>query len=281
MSNIDIYQALWGMEMLPSKEAEWTLEEKLEKIYAEGFDGVLNFIDDSNDQALKTSYKATELINKGPLKLGLSCNGFNLEDIKNKIDYTSEVEAEFINIMVMDYFIIGEQALCLLKDIIAYGKEKHVNVLIETHRRTVTQDLIRTVEYVEAIDDMLLTIDLSHYIVSGELYEPSEKVEVAFEKLLKRTGSMHLRISNGEQVQVSLNNIAADQLENYKRWWKSAINNSKKHLSDSEKLPIVIELGPEDYQQKLLVDGEWIYDGDRFEEAIRMKNLIKQIGAIS
>lgn len=277
MNNIDVYQAMWGMEMLPSKEAEWTLEEKLTQIEEVGFDGVLNFIDDFNDESLEASYKASQLINGGPLKLGLSCNGFGLEDMKEKIDYAAEVKGEFLNIMVMDYFTIGEEAIKLLRDTLVYGQSKGVKVFIETHRRTLTQDLIRTVDYVEAIDEMLLTIDISHYIVSGELGEPSEKIEEAFDKLLRRTGSMHLRISNGEQVQVPLNRIAPDQLENYKRWWKAAKAYGEKYLAPNERLPIVVELGPEDYHQKILVDGQWIYDGDRFVEALKMKDFIKNL----
>lgn len=277
MKNIDVYQALWGMEMLPSKEAEWTLEEKLDRIEKAGFDGILNFIDDLDEVTLANSHKASDLINAGPLKLGLSCNGFNLEDIKEKIDYTAKVQGEFLNIMVMDYFIIGQEAIELLKQVIAYGQSKKVKVFIETHRRTVTQDLIRAVSYVQAVEDILLTIDLSHYIVSGELGQPSDQVEIAFDHLLQRTGSMHLRISNGEQVQVPLNRIAPEQLEHYKVWWKAAGVYNQKHLAPGERLPIVVELGPEDYQQKILVDGGWVYDCDRFEEAIRMKEFIKSL----
>lgn len=277
MENIEVYQAIWGMEMLPTKEDEWTIEEKLDKIQGAGFDGVLNFIDDLNEASLETSYKTSDLIKKGPMKLGLSCNGFNLKDIKEKIDYAKRVEAEFLNVMVMDYFTLGQEAMALLKAIIAYGQAKAVKVFVETHRRTVTQDLIRATEYVRAIDDLRLTIDLSHYVVSGELGQPSDKVEAAFDQLLKRTGSMHLRLSNGEQVQVPLNRMAPDQLENYKRWWRAAGDYGQHYLDPGEKLPIVVELGPEDYQQKILVGDQWVYDTNRFEEAIRMKNFIKNL----
>ena len=40
---------------------------------------------------------------------------------------------------------------------------------------------------------------------------------------------------------------------------------------------MVVELGPEDYQQKILIDNHWVYDGDRWEEALRMKALIEAL----
>lgn len=275
MGKIDVYQALWGMEQLPTPEAPYNKETQLKMIEEAGFDGALNFIDDLSDESLVDSYRTSDLINESGLRLGLSCNGFGLEDIKGKIDYANSVNAEFLNIMVKDYYIYGQGAISLLEATIAYGETVGVKVLIETHRGTVTQDLIRATEYVEAIKKMELTIDLSHYVVGCEIGESNDQVEAHFDKLLKRTAGIHIRISNGEQVQVPLNRIGKEQLENFTRWWDMGVSYWKESANEGERLPVVVELGPQDYQQKILVDGQWVFDCDRWNEALIWKSIIR------
>lgn len=277
MNRLDIYQAIWAMEDIPNREASYDIETKIEMIKDADFDGALNFIDNANDITLAESYRVSELIKSNGLKLGLSCQGHNLEDMKKKIDYTKQSGGEFLNIMVLDYYIYGEEALQLLKETVEYGKEEGVKVFIETHRGTVTQDLIRTVDYVEKLRDMLLTLDLSHYVVIGEIAITNDKIETHFDKLIERAGSIHVRISNGEQVQVPLNRISKEQYDQYIKWWETGIINGYRYLTSDEKFPVVIELGPEDYQQKIMIDGKWIYDVDRWEEAIRWKTIFREM----
>ena len=179
--------------------------------------------------------------------------------------------------MVKNYFLADEEAIELIEDIIQYGKSQGVTVFIETHRATVTQDLKRAVFYAKSIDDLLLTIDLSHYIVSGEFTEENmilyeHRMHEYFDILLEKTASIHIRLSNGEQVQVPLNRIGKVHLNAYKNWWKKGLENASKYTD--EPIPIIIELGPEDYQQKVIHKNQWIYDCDRWEEALALKRSV-------
>lgn len=281
-NKLDIYQALWGMEGIPTPERSYTIEKQIELIVKAGFHGALNFIDDSSKESLLETYRVSKLVQSSGLKLGLSCNGFNLNDIMEKIDYAGSIGAEYINIMVKSYFVHGKKAVDLLKETLNYGKRKGVEVFIETHRSTVTQDLHRTVNYVKAIDEIPLTIDLSHYIVAGEFTLENldfygSQLEPLFDVLLQHTASLHIRLSNGEQVQVPLNRISTEHLMVYKGWWRKGLHYAVDRLVDGEKIPVIIELGPEDYQQKIWHEGKWIYDCDRFEEALKCKKLIEQL----
>lgn len=276
MKKLDLYQALWGMIDLPMNQEEDPIEVQLKKIEAAGFDGVLHFIDDTNEATLIRTYEITTLIQQSNLKLGLSCLAYSADDARWKIEYAKEQSAEFLNVMVKDYFITGKEATLYLEEIVRIGMENEVTVLIETHRGTVTQDLIRATEYVRSIDDMRLTIDLSHYVVGCELDVTNDKFEAHFDQLLRRTGSCHLRISNGEQVQLPIHLIEDEQLNNFMRWWKKGA----KYYFEQNKapLPIVVELGPTPYHQRLKnPQGEWVEACDRWEESLRWKEKIQAI----
>jgi len=273
VKKIEVYQSLWGMTDLPSIEMPWNIMEQIRHIKQAGFDGALQFVDDFFEETLEIS-KA--IIDSG-LKLGISCVGYEIEDIASKIAYAKRAKAEFINIMVKHYFIVGQEAIMLLNEIIKQSIEMNFKVLIETHRGTITQDLIRTSEYIEAIPEMLLTLDLSHYIVSGEIGTPDRNVENYFEKLLQRAASIHIRVGNGEQIQVPLNALDEIQYNNFIRWWKNGIEQSILREEIMQPFPVVIELGPCPYQQKVMSpDGSWIIDCNRWDEAIRWKQIVEK-----
>lgn len=69
----------------------------------------------------------------------------------------------FINTQVMTPFLVDAAAVELLHDMNKLANEYRVPVFIETHRGTITQDLIRTASYVQQLDNLPLTIDFSHY----------------------------------------------------------------------------------------------------------------------
>lgn len=273
MKRVDVYQALWGMIDIPSKDKPWSMAENIEQIKNAGFDGILQFIEDDSEE----TQSITQIIQDARLKLGISCFCYDLTDIQKKITYAKKHEAQFINIMVKDYFIINKEAISLLDNIIEIGSKVGIPTYIETHRGTITQDLIRTIEYLEAMPNMRLTLDLSHYIVSGEIETPSEVIELYFNELLKRTASIHIRISNGEQVQVPIDSLNEQQYSNYIRWWQKAVSYASQRDTNRKSFPVIVELGPEPYQQKFLNDqGEYILDCNRWEEAILWKERIKE-----
>lgn len=281
-NKLDIYQALWGMEDIPDPQHPYTMKKGIEMIVQAGFDGALNFIDDRSKETLFETKRVSQLVQSSGLKLGLSCNGFNLEDIKEKMDYAKTVGGEFINIMVKSYFIHGNDAIDLLKEILLYGQRVGVDAFIETHRGTITQDLFRTLHYVKAIDEIPLTVDLSHYILAGEFTLENlgfygGLLEEELDVLLSHTASLHLRVSNGEQIQVPLNRITTEHLIAFRNWWKKGLHYAAERLPPGKKIPVIVELGPEDYQQKIWHEGRWIYDCNRWEEALKFKELIENL----
>lgn len=286
MEQIKTYQALWAMENLPTIGNPFTYEESVRWIKDNGFEGALNFIDDSSIAGLEKTDILSKLVKEHELYLGLSCNGFDLRDIKGKIDYAKRVDAVFINIMVKSYFIVGDEAINLLKEVVEYGKAQGVKVYIETHRASITQDLLRTCEYVAAIEDMELTIDLSHYILAGEFTIENldfygEALESHFDVLLSKMGAMHLRFSNGEQIQLPMNRLDNIHIDYFTKWWSKGLSIAVDKCSKNEHVPVVIELGPEDYQQKILRGEKWLYDCDRLEESLKCKSFIEKLYPVS
>lgn len=270
--NIDIQQSWWAMNGLGNGEREWTMEEKFEKIAEAGFTGVMGNLPRDEE-----SEKWRRLLDEYNFSFGVNCFPSKKEDLQALIPRVKNFGAQYISAQVMDDFIIGEEAVKLLRDLNSVAKEKEMPFFIETHRGRITQDLIRTVDYVHAIPEMRLTIDLSHYVLAGDgCY--SKKAQEHFEALLHRTSSIHGRVSNGQQVQIDIGpNGEHPAVERFKHWWEKGMEYWLQQAKEGDVLPVVCELGPPDYSITHPGDDVKIEISNRWEQAIVLKNIFEQI----
>jgi hypothetical protein len=76
-------------------------------------------------------------------------------------------------------------------------------------------------DYFRALPGLGLTIDLSHYVLAGEMVKAQPKAEPYFDVLLQRTSCIHGRVSNGEQIQIDLGlgESLHPVVSNYRSWW--------------------------------------------------------------
>ena len=95
--------------------------------------------------------------------------------------------------------------MALLRASLEMCRREGVAIMTQTHRGLVTQDLLRTIGYAQAIPDLRFDLDLSHYIVGGEIGGAlSPEADRRFEVVMRRAAMLDGRVSNGEQVQVDM-----------------------------------------------------------------------------
>ena len=181
----------------------------------------------------------------------------------------------YVNAQVQDNFVIGQAAIDLLQGLVEAGKEVGIPFFAETHRGRITQDLHRTVEYVQAIPDLRLTLDFSHYVLAGEMGSYSEKGEALFNELLPRTGSVHARVSNGEQIQVDIGPEGTHPMvEHFKRWWTTGMRHWAGQARPGDIFPFISELGPAGYA--ITLPGTVREISDRWEQALVFKRIAEE-----
>lgn len=244
---LDVQMSWWGMNGIRPADPDHALdlEAKLRFIAKAGFDGVNAFIPEREQAAdwrrLLDQYRLTLSVNAYP-KTAEDMVAF----IKKLTAYEGTVQ--YVNAQVLTPFVIDAEAEQLLYDIDRLARDAGIQVFIETHRGTITQDLLRTVQYINRLPSLRLTIDFSHYVVAGEMRTVSEEAEALLQTLLTRTSSIHARVSNGEQVQVNVGeNGEHPMLEHYERWWESGMRHWLAQASGEDRFPFVCELGPPPY----------------------------------
>lgn len=267
----------WGMNGLNGTAGHAaTFQEKVKLIAENGFDGINAFIPARDESA---HWK--ELLEQYNLSFSVNAYPSSIADMAKFLESAVAFgHVGYINAQVMRPFLIGDQALELLSGIDALSRQAGIPVYIETHRGTITQDLIRTKQFLEALPALMLTIDYSHYVVAGELHTVSPEAEEMLQGLLLNAYSIHTRISNGEQIQIDPGEAGVHpMLPHFARWWASAMKHwrsGNRHPRD--RFPVVIELGPAPYAITVDEGGSRQTEiSDRWSQSLYLKQLVKEL----
>lgn len=280
----------WGMNGLGVQNGvggEWSMEEKVRFIAEAGYDGINGMLPEGREAEqwhwLLDIYNLSYSVNAYPQ------TAEELDDFLRRAKSFGRVN--FVNVQVMRPFLVGDQAVQLLADLAELSRSSGIPAYIETHRGTITQDLLRTVEYAERLPGLELTIDFSHYVVAGEIRTVSDEAEALFQKLLPRTKSIHARVSNGEQVQIDIpifgsegEEVAADNefehpmLKHFQRWWLEGMRSWRQTANEDEVFPFVCELGPPPYGITIRdKDGEPREVSDRWTQSLLFARIARSL----
>lgn len=268
-----VYQAIWALDRYTGEGREWTLEEKLERIAAAGFQGVFGRLPEPGMEERWRRLQA-----KHGLAFGVESFPMDVSDFRPFLERAKAFDVAYVNAQVGTGFLVGERAVDTLAGLMEEAERSGFPFYVETHRGRVTQDLLRTADYVRQLPGLRLTIDFSHYVLAGELTAPSEEAEPYFDELLQRTSSIHGRVSNGEQIQIDIGAGDHPKAEPFKRWWEKGMRYWYAQAKPGEVLPFVCEIGrhyaitrsglpSEDSAEEL---------SDRWEQSLVMKRVAEE-----
>ncbi|MFS0776979.1 sugar phosphate isomerase/epimerase [Neobacillus sp. 3P2-tot-E-2] len=287
---LEVLMSWWGMSGLGGQNGagnEWSMEEKVRRIAEAGYDGINGMLPEGNEadqwHLLLDQYNLSYSVNAYPK----TAEELDVFLCKAK----SFGRVDFVNVQVMRPFLVGDQAVQLLADMAEMSRTAGIPAYIETHRGTITQDLLRTVEYAERMPELELTIDFSHYVVAGEMRTVSDEAEQLLQTLLSRTKSIHARVSNGEQVQIDIpmfdskgEEVANERefedplLKHFVRWWLEGMRSWLKAAKEDEVLPFICELGPPPYAITMRgTDGVQREVSNRWTQALLFARIARRL----
>ncbi|MBV7397147.1 sugar phosphate isomerase/epimerase family protein [Mameliella sediminis] len=113
-------------------------------------------------------------------------------------------------------------AVSYLRDCMAAAADHGLAALMETHRGRLLNDPWRCARLMEALPEMRLTLDLSHWHVIVDR-EPLDLMDL-FDEAARRSGHVHARVGHekGAQVPHPGDPHWARHLALYRRWWSIA-----------------------------------------------------------
>jgi hypothetical protein len=140
-----------------------------------------------------------------------------------------------------------------------------------------TADKYFTLDLIEAVPEMKLCGDLSHFLVAREFAGPpiSAVNQAYMTQIIERCGLFHGRVASREQVQVPIS-FPHNQiwLDLFSGWWEQGFKHFKAAAQEDATLTFVVELGPPGYAMQ---GAGGIELSDRWIGSNRIKDLVREI----
>jgi hypothetical protein len=268
-----LVQNLWGLSAYPAAQEAWPLERTLAEIKAAGFDAFDVWVAGATEEDLARWEAGAKAHGLG---VGVEFALARPDDADPAIAAARRLGSAYLDAHVASYFTPEAEAEALLRGLVERCRAAGVPLVVQTHRGRVTQDLLRTVGYAQGIPDLRFDLDFSHYIVAGEMGgEFSKEAAAALFVLADRAIMLDGRVSNGEQVQVDIDNPAYRRhVARTAAMWKHVMVRWLKYAERGEVFPFRVELGPPDYA---ILDRDGREISDRWEQQKAIRALVVRL----
>ena len=270
MQKLEVFQSLWAMTQRPRQGDEMSLAEMMSTIAAADFDGVDIVYGDYQQDEL-----AALLVQHG---LANTVTAFpdSVESLESALDLALALDARHLNVIGAVYPFAVEEGAEYLRGWLAMCAAANMPVTIETHRDCITTDLLNTLQLMDAVPEMNLCADLSHFVVGREFKWPiTPQVQSQIEAVLNRSTSFQGRVASREQIQLQISFAHhRDWFDQFAAWWTYGFQSWRQRNADDAVLNFLCELGPREYA---ITGAEGEELSDRWEEALIIRDRVRQI----
>jgi hypothetical protein len=257
-----VLQSLWGLEGIPWADLDDGLADTLRRVAAAGFDGV------GANLALP---RQAQTVAQVSAELGQTweaqCRVFTADELARFLEQTVALGgANHVNVQIGVREADLDRAIALMRSLLAVSRQSPLPVFYETHRGRLTNDLGVTAALLEALPELRLTGDLSHYVVAHSMPLPvGDQNQAAISQVLDRCNAFHGRVAGGHQVQLALHGA----------WQQPWVEQFARTEPDA-RLTFLCELGPPDYA---ITDTQGRELSDRWGEALELKAMARDLFA--
>ena len=244
-----------------------------EKASAAGYDGIEVWVPSD----MKGIRDLSQAVNKHGLKLGLLAGGSDKEfsihenQFQESINKGLSMNPIYINCHSGKDYFSYEQNKKLISFTIQQSKNSGIPIYHETHRgRSLFAGHV-TKRFIDEIQELRLTLDISHWCNVHEslLADQDEMVNFA----LTRTDHIHARIGHAEGPQV--NDPRAPEwkeaLDAHLAWWDKIVERKRK---DGNVITFLTEFGPPSYLPTLPYTNQPV--ANQWEINIYMMDLLRK-----
>jgi sugar phosphate isomerase/epimerase len=169
-----------------------------------------------------------------------------------------------------DFFSFADNK-AILERAAAIARETGVKIIHETHRGKFSFSTTATLPFLEALPDLRLTADFSHWCTVAESFLQNQPE--AMRAAVARTDHIHARVGfpQGPQVNDPRAPEWHEALEHHLAWWDAVVAEHRRRKS--EPLTITPEFGPAPYMPAMPYSRE--PTSDQWEVNLFMKDLLR------
>ena len=272
-NHLKVYQALWAMDALSSPEASTAA--KFDQVRAAGFDGMAI---DLGALSMEEAVSTVPHFARTGLAGGLTAFPQSADELRVAIELAHRIEAPFVTVIGQDMPVRVSDMIPIIEDWLRVAEAERMPIQFETHRNCITNDLFIAIQLLDAVPEMRMAADLSHYVVDREMpLPPSPQLTQLFTQVLERSDSFQGRVAARGQIQVALDFPQnAQWVALFKEWWRQGFDAWKTRNTDGHCV-FLCELGPPDYAITG-ADGHEL--SNRWTEALTLARWARELWAL-
>ena len=267
---LQVYTSLWSMMPHDPSGVVLSYEEICEKVAGAGYDGMAldlgagDVAQAREVQPIMARHGLTPLIVAFPK---------TVESLRETLIMAKDFGAPFVDVIGQVMPISVDGMIPVIRRWMDMADDIGMPVQFETHRNCITNDLFTTLSLLDAIPEMRLCSDLSHYVVDREFKLPLQYHEQAMiSRILDRADSFQGRVASRQQIQLQLDFPQHQKwVELFKGWWREGFERWLAQHDDGDCL-FLCELGPPEYA---MTDRNGVEMSNRWEEALIIKGWIE------
>jgi hypothetical protein len=272
MQSLEFYQSLWATEFRRPDTPERPVSERFDLVKADGYDGVAI---DLGALTLEAARETVPDFRRTGLKGLLTAFPKSIEDLRPAIHLAKDIGAPFVVVVGQVMPVRLDDMIPVIRDWIALSNAEGMPIQFETHRDCITNDLFTMVQLLDAIPEMRVAADLSHYVVDREmLYPIRPEYQALIGEVLARSDSFQGRVASRSQIQVPIDFPQhAKWLKTFLDWWSEGLAQWRRRSGPDATVVFLCELGPPEYA---MTDSRGDELSDRRLEAQTIRRLVRE-----
>jgi hypothetical protein len=272
MRRLKVYQSMWSMQPHDQTGEKLSLDRVAGMVASAGYAGLALDLGAADVASARAALPHLQREGLTPLIVAFPRSVESLRDtLKMAVDFGSP----FVDVVGQVFPLTVEGAIPVIRRWIEMSDEIGMPVHFETHRNCITNDLFATLSMLDAIPEMRLAADLSHYMVDREFKLPLGAWERGLIiRCLQRSDSFQGRVASRQQIQLQIDFPQhAKWVDLFRSFWAEGLADWRSRNATGD-VVFLCELGPPEYAMTG-ADGREL--SNRWNEALQIKSMVERI----
>lgn len=274
MQHLKTYTSLWAMQPHDQTGVRLPYDQVVEMVAGAGYDGMAI---DLGAGDVAQAYEVQPLMKAAGLTPLIVAFPKTVESLRDTLKMAKDFGSPFVDVIGQVMPLSVDGMIPVIRKWIEMSEEEGMPIQFEAHRNCITNDLYSTLCLLDAIPEMRMCADLSHYVVDREFWYPLSQRDMGLiSRILERSDSFQGRVASRQQIQLQLDFPQNQKwVELFKGWWHEGLE-SWRARNDSGDCVFLCELGPPEYA---MTGPDGFEMSNRWEEALLIKSWIEEMWA--
>ena len=269
---LKVYPSLWAMQPHDQTGVKLPYDQVVGMVAGAGYDGMAI---DLGAGDVAQAYEVQPLMEAAGLTPLIVAFPKTVESLRDTLKMARDFGSPFVDVIGQVTPLSVDGMIPVIRRWIEMADEVGMPVQFEAHRNCITNDLYTTLSLLDAIPEMRMCADLSHYVVDREFWYPlSDRDRGLISRILERSDSFQGRVASRQQIQLQLDFPQHRKwVDLFKGWWREGLESWRARNAEGDCI-FLCELGPPEYA---MTDARGREMSNRWEEALTIKGWIEEM----